>query len=137
MHDAAGGGALQLGLGAAANLPLVAEDGTVPGTLNLLAEAGHFTPERLAAFASRRPPVTSLLLLTLSVPEMRYSGVLPPKVVPFFKDSVCRYVSAPCNVTVPADARELQKFTSGTASAVAMPLRHNPSADKAPLVSPT
>ncbi len=39
-----------LGLGAAANLPLVAEDGTVPGTLNLLAEAGHFTPERLAAY---------------------------------------------------------------------------------------
>lgn len=41
-----------LGLGSAANLPVVAEDGRVPGTLNLLAEAGHFTPDRLAAYAA-------------------------------------------------------------------------------------
>lgn len=39
-----------LGLGSAVNLPVRAADGTVPGTLNLLAEAGHFTAERLAGY---------------------------------------------------------------------------------------
>ncbi len=41
-----------MGLGSAANLPLVAADGTVPGTVNLLAEAHHFTPARLAAYTT-------------------------------------------------------------------------------------
>lgn len=39
-----------MGLGSAANLPVIANDGTVPGTVNLLAEAGHFTAARLAAY---------------------------------------------------------------------------------------
>lgn len=39
-----------MGLCSAANLPVIATDGTVPGTVNLLAEAGHFTPLRLAAY---------------------------------------------------------------------------------------
>lgn len=41
-----------MGLGSAANLPLVADDGTVPATVNLLAEEGHFTPDRLAAYTA-------------------------------------------------------------------------------------
>lgn len=43
---------VSLGLGSAVNLPVVAADGTVPGTVNLLAGAQHFTPERLAAYAA-------------------------------------------------------------------------------------
>lgn len=39
-----------MGLGSAANLPIVADDGTVRGTVNLLADAGHFTPDRMAAY---------------------------------------------------------------------------------------
>ena len=39
-----------MGLGSAVNLPLIAPDGTVPGTVNLLAETQHFTPERLARY---------------------------------------------------------------------------------------
>ena len=38
-----------LGLGACANLP-VSHHETVLGTVNLLAAAGHFTPDRLAAY---------------------------------------------------------------------------------------
>jgi GAF domain-containing protein len=38
-----------LGLGSCINVP-VFEDGPVLGTVNLLAEAEHFTPERLAAY---------------------------------------------------------------------------------------
>ena len=41
-----------MGLGSAANLPVIAADGTVPGTVNLLAEALHFTPARLAAYSA-------------------------------------------------------------------------------------
>ncbi len=41
-----------MGLGSAANLPVIAEDGSVPGTVNLLAETGHFTPARLAAYTA-------------------------------------------------------------------------------------
>ena len=41
-----------MGLGSAANLPVIADDGSVPGTINLLAEEGHFTPERLAAYTA-------------------------------------------------------------------------------------
>ena len=40
---------LSLGLGSCANLPVQA-DGQVRGTVNLLAEAGHFTPDRLARY---------------------------------------------------------------------------------------
>ncbi len=40
---------VSLGLGSCINVP-VAEDGPVLGTVNILAEAGHFTPERLAQY---------------------------------------------------------------------------------------
>lgn len=40
-----------LGLGSCINLP-VHDGDTVHGTVNLLAEAGHFTPERLAAYTA-------------------------------------------------------------------------------------
>lgn len=43
-----------LGLGSACNLPLVADDGQAAGqvvaTVNLLADEGHFTPERLLVY---------------------------------------------------------------------------------------
>ncbi len=39
-----------MGLGSAANLPVIADDGGVPGSINLLAEPGHFTPDRLTAY---------------------------------------------------------------------------------------
>ncbi len=39
-----------LGLGSAANLPVADASGTVLATVNLLAEAGHFTPGKLAAY---------------------------------------------------------------------------------------
>ena len=39
-----------MGLGSAANLPVVAPDGGVPGTVNLLAEPGHFTDDRLRSY---------------------------------------------------------------------------------------
>ena len=38
-----------LGLGSCINVPIVGQ-GQVAGTVNLLAEAHHFTPERLAAY---------------------------------------------------------------------------------------
>ena len=41
-----------MGLGSAANLPVIAKGGSVPGTVNLLAETGHFTLERLAAYTA-------------------------------------------------------------------------------------
>lgn len=40
-----------LGLGSCINIPLVV-DGAVLGTVNLLAEEHHFTPDRLAAYQS-------------------------------------------------------------------------------------
>lgn len=40
---------VSLGLGSCVNLPVVAGD-EVRGTVNLLAEAGHFTPDRLAEY---------------------------------------------------------------------------------------
>ncbi|MFN3993535.1 MAG: GAF domain-containing protein [Tabrizicola flagellatus] len=55
---------VSLGLGSCANLPVVA-DGVVLGTVNLLAEAGHFTPERLAAYhalVGRAEPAISAAL---------------------------------------------------------------------------
>lgn len=39
-----------LGLGSACNIPLGRPDGPILLTVNLLAEAGHFTPARLAAY---------------------------------------------------------------------------------------
>ena len=39
-----------MGLGSAANLPFADADGSVPGTVNLLAERGHFTAARLDAY---------------------------------------------------------------------------------------
>lgn len=41
-----------MGLGSAVKLPVIALDGTVPGTVNLLAEAHHFTPARLAGYSA-------------------------------------------------------------------------------------
>lgn len=38
-----------MGLGSAVNIPL-SDQNRVAGTVNLLAEAGHFTPDRLAAY---------------------------------------------------------------------------------------
>ena len=39
-----------LGLGSAVNIPVADASGTVLATVNLLAEAGHFTEARLAAY---------------------------------------------------------------------------------------
>ena len=54
-----------MGLGSAANLPLIADDGTVPATVNLLAEPHHFTPDRLTAYtalvAQHRPALLSFI----------------------------------------------------------------------------
>ena len=41
-----------LGLGSAVNIPVADASGTVLATVNLLAEAGHFTPAKLAAYES-------------------------------------------------------------------------------------
>ncbi len=41
---------VSLGLGSCINIPVHVGDGAVLGTVNLLAEAGHFTPDRLAAY---------------------------------------------------------------------------------------
>lgn len=55
-----------MGLGSAANLPLIADDGSVPATVNLLAEADHFTPDRLAAYTAlidrHRPALLPFIL---------------------------------------------------------------------------
>ncbi|MEY4697878.1 MAG: hypothetical protein RIT14_2306 [Pseudomonadota bacterium] len=39
-----------MGLGSAVNIPVQDAEARVPGTVNLLAEAGHFTDQRLAAY---------------------------------------------------------------------------------------
>ena len=61
-----------MGLGSAANLPVLADDGTVPATVNLLAGARHFTMERLAAYAAltdlRRGDILALALPPSSPP---------------------------------------------------------------------
>ncbi|MBK8440603.1 MAG: GAF domain-containing protein [Rhodobacter sp.] len=41
---------VSLGLGSCINIPVHDGAGPVIGTVNILAEAGHFTPERLAAY---------------------------------------------------------------------------------------
>ena len=55
-----------LGLGSAANLPLIAADGTVPATVNLLAEPHHFTPDRLSAYTRLVDRYRPALLLFIS-----------------------------------------------------------------------
>lgn len=54
-----------LGLGAAVNIPVRGDSGQIAGTVNLLAESGHFTPERLARYQAlidaRRPGLARLL----------------------------------------------------------------------------
>lgn len=51
-----------LGLGSACNLPLGWPDGPILLTVNLLAEAGHFTPDRLAAYQALTARHTPALL---------------------------------------------------------------------------
>jgi hypothetical protein len=55
---------VSLGLGSCVNLPVKAR-GEVQGTVNLLAEAGHFTPDRLAAYhaliAAAEPAICAAL----------------------------------------------------------------------------
>lgn len=60
-----------MGLGSAANLPLIADDGTVPATVNLLAEAHHFTPARLTTYAAllERHRPTLLPFILAHIPE--------------------------------------------------------------------
>ena len=41
-----------LGLGSCINVPIFAPDGPVLGTVNLLAEEHHFTPQKVAAYAA-------------------------------------------------------------------------------------
>lgn len=41
-----------LGLGSCVNIPIFQQDGPVYGTVNLLAEEGHFTPEKLEAYGA-------------------------------------------------------------------------------------
>jgi len=57
-----------LGLGSCINVP-VADGGPVLGTVNLLAEAGHFTPARLATYEtlieSARPALCRVLAQSL------------------------------------------------------------------------
>lgn len=55
---------VSLGLGSCINVPVV--DGTrVLGTVNILAEAGHFTPERLAAYEALVTEATPALAADL------------------------------------------------------------------------
>lgn len=55
---------VSLGLGSCINVPVV--DGTpVLGTVNILAEAGHFTPDRLAAYEALVTEATPALAAAL------------------------------------------------------------------------
>jgi hypothetical protein len=54
-----------LGLGSCLNIPLRADQGPVLGTVNLLAEAGHFTPEKLETYLSTVANATADLCKTL------------------------------------------------------------------------
>lgn len=55
---------VSLGLGSCINVPVV-EGGGVLGTVNILAEAGHFTPERLAAYEALVAEATPALAAAL------------------------------------------------------------------------
>ncbi len=54
-----------LGLGSCINIPVHDGAGPVLGTVNLLAEAGHFTPARLAAYQSLAAAATPALCAAL------------------------------------------------------------------------
>lgn len=55
---------VSLGLGSCINVPVV--DGqAVLGTVNILAEAGHFTPDKLAAYEALVAEATSALVAAL------------------------------------------------------------------------
>jgi DNA-binding IclR family transcriptional regulator len=55
---------VSLGLGSCINVPVVG-DGRVLGTVNILAEAGHFTPEKLAAYEALVTEATLALVAAL------------------------------------------------------------------------
>jgi len=55
---------VSLGLGSCINVPVV-EGGRVLGTVNLLAEEGHFTPDRLAAYERLVAEAGSVLMREL------------------------------------------------------------------------
>ncbi len=61
-----------LGLGSCINVPIFANDGPVPGrvlgTVNLLAEEGHFTAEKLAAYDALIARDRAALLTAMSHP---------------------------------------------------------------------
>lgn len=54
-----------LGLGSAANLPVIDPAGDVVGTVNLLAGPWHFTPEKLAIYQAEVQAVLPALVQTL------------------------------------------------------------------------
>jgi hypothetical protein len=56
-----------MGLGSCINVPVHEPDGPVLGTVNILAEAGHFTPERLAAYEALVAAATPALCVALKV----------------------------------------------------------------------
>lgn len=55
---------VSLGLGSCINVPVV-DDDRVLGTVNILAEAGHFTPEKLAAYKALVAAATPALATEL------------------------------------------------------------------------
>ncbi len=55
---------VSLGLGSCINVPVV-DDDRVLGTVNILAEAGHFTPEKLAAYEALVAAATPALATEL------------------------------------------------------------------------
>jgi hypothetical protein len=55
---------VSLGLGSCINVPVV-EDGRVLGTVNILAEAEHFAPQKLAAYEGLVAEATPLLAAEL------------------------------------------------------------------------
>jgi hypothetical protein len=57
-----------LGLGSCINIPLIADDGTVVATINLLAEERHFTPSRLAAYTALVDRHRDALLSDVALP---------------------------------------------------------------------
>ncbi len=55
-----------LGLGSCINIPLFAPEGPVLGTVNLLAQEHHFTPQNLAAYAALIARDRAALLAAMS-----------------------------------------------------------------------
>lgn len=55
-----------MGLGSAANLPVIDASGAVVGTINLLAGPGHFTPEVLATYQAEVQARLPALIKALS-----------------------------------------------------------------------